>query len=73
MAFLICTFASKRSEPEKISRWIAHLDELERVHGDHSDRVHTIGVLRSRAMSWLDSSRGLGGEFSTRELGSTDN
>ena len=73
MSFLICTFASKRSEPEKIHRWIAHLDQLERVHGGYADRVQTISTLRSRAMSWLNDSLDQGGMFSAQDLNSSEN
>jgi hypothetical protein len=54
MAFLICTFASPRSRQEKIHEWLRYLDELERLHGSHPDRLHTIHMLRARATGWLE-------------------
>jgi hypothetical protein len=54
MAFLICVFASRRSRREKIQEWLRYLDNLERVHGDHPDRLHTILLLRARAIGWLE-------------------
>jgi hypothetical protein len=55
MPFLICTFASERSRPEKIRRWIAYLDELQHAHRDSVDRRHAIAILRSRASGWLEA------------------
>jgi len=55
MPFLICTFASERSRPEKIRRWIAYLDEMQSVHRDSPDRLQAITILRSRAASWTQS------------------
>ena len=54
MAFLICTFASPRSREEKIHEWLQYLDDLERLHGNHPDRLHTIHTLRARATGWLN-------------------
>ena len=53
--FLICTFASRRSRPEKIRRWIEYLDQLQQVHADSAERLLTISILRSKAQSWLEA------------------
>lgn len=57
MPILICSFASPRSRPEKIRRWIAYLDEMGRAQADSRDRLQTISILRSRALGWLESAR----------------
>ena len=53
MSFLLCTFASARSQPERIHRFIAYLEKLRHTHGDHPDRVQTIEHLLKRAHQWL--------------------
>ena len=54
MPQLICTYASERSHPEKIRRWIADLEQMRRAHGQDPDRAETIDFLLARARSWLE-------------------
>jgi hypothetical protein len=49
---LICKFASVRSRPEKIERWINYLEELEKSHADPQQH-ESIMRLKSQALSWL--------------------
>jgi hypothetical protein len=52
MAFILCSFASPRSRPEKIEEWISHLEALRAQHVAYPDRVQTIDRLLSRARQW---------------------
>ena len=56
MSSLICSFASQRSDPEKIRLWITYLDRLQQVHRDSAERLETITILRTRAARWLEPS-----------------
>lgn len=52
MAVLLCTFASQRSTPEKIRRWIDHLEEKRRKHHDDPEAMKTIEHLLHKAQRW---------------------
>lgn len=52
MTMLLCTFASQRSSPEKIRRWIAHLEEKRSQHQDDPEAVRTIEHLIRKAQRW---------------------
>jgi len=55
MAFLVCTYASERSRPEKIEAWISELLGLREEHREYPDRVETIEVLLEKARGWLEA------------------
>ena len=53
MAVLFCTFASPRSRPEKIHRWIAYLQENQQRHHDEPEAVDLFESLRTTAERWV--------------------
>lgn len=53
MSVLICKFASARSRPDKIQRWIAYLDEVETRAQARSADPELVHRLRSEAERWL--------------------
>jgi hypothetical protein len=55
MAQLICTYASERSQPEKIQRWISDLLEMREECGDDPVRTAMIDLLLGRARGWLEA------------------
>jgi hypothetical protein len=53
MSLLICKFASPRSKPEKIQRWIAYLDRVQERALPDASQLELVHQLRSEARSWL--------------------
>jgi hypothetical protein len=53
---LFCKFASPRSTPNRIHRWVEYLTELERRNADDLNAVQTLRNLRHEAFSWLGAS-----------------
>ncbi|MQA90959.1 MAG: hypothetical protein GEU90_12090 [Gemmatimonas sp.] len=64
MAFLLCSYASERSRPEKIEAWISELVGLREVHRNYPDRVETIDLFLERARGWLEGAKAPAGEAS---------
>lgn len=52
---LFCKFASPRSTPKRIQRWVEYLTELEKRNADDQTAVQTLRNLRSEAFSWLSA------------------
>ena len=52
MPVLICQPVSHRSEPQKIQRWISHLEQLRRKYQDDTDALDTIDRFLSKAQRW---------------------
>lgn len=52
---LFCKFASSRSAPGRIHRWVEYLTELEKRNANDQKAVQTLQSLRSEAFSWLGS------------------
>jgi hypothetical protein len=52
MSVLLCSFASHRSSPEKIQRWIAHLEAKLESHWDDPDAARVIHALLTKARRW---------------------
>jgi hypothetical protein len=50
---LICSFASGRSRPARIQRWIDHLETLARRAEGDEEFQETVRILLDRAYSWL--------------------
>lgn len=46
---LICSFASHRSPPARLARWIAHLEALRRQYPDDTGFQETVTILLRRA------------------------
>lgn len=53
MSFLLCSYASERSRPEKIQAWISELVRLRAEHGQVPERAEAIDKLLTKAQSWL--------------------
>jgi hypothetical protein len=49
---LLCSFASPRSRPEKIERWIDYLQMLGERHGHDPESARLIEQLLAKARSW---------------------
>lgn len=49
---LLCTFASPRSAPDQIQRWIAYLEKLRERHQEDPEAVRLVEALLERARSW---------------------
>ena len=54
MTLLICQPVCRRSAPEKIERWISHLEQLKHAHGEDPDALRTIDAFLTRARTWVD-------------------
>lgn len=52
---LYCKFASPRSAPGRIRRWVEYLSELEMRNANDDIAVQTLRSLRSEAFSWLSA------------------
>jgi hypothetical protein len=52
MPVLICQPVSQRSEPQKIQRWISHLEQMRRQYQDDTDALDTIERFLSKAQRW---------------------
>ena len=50
---LFCKFASPRSAPGRIRRWVEYLGELEQRNAQDATAVQTLRNLRDEAFSWL--------------------
>ena len=53
MTLLICQPVCRRSAPDKIERWISHLEQLKRAHEEDPDALRTIDAFLSRARTWV--------------------
>jgi hypothetical protein len=49
---LLCSFASHRSSPAKIQRWIAYLEALGERYRDEPEATEVIEHVLARARSW---------------------
>lgn len=50
---LFCKFASPRSTPGRIHRWVEYLADLEQRNANDLNAVQTLRNLRVEAFSWL--------------------
>lgn len=50
---LFCKFASPRSTPGRIQRWVEYLTDLEQRNAEDPNAVQTLRNLRYEAFSWL--------------------
>ena len=57
MSVLLCRFASPRSAPDRIRRWITYLEEKRAVHADDVDDLQLIEGLLSTAREWANEER----------------
>lgn len=57
---LFCKFASSRSTPGRIHRWLEYLTELETRNAEDLSAVHTLRNLRREAFSWLAATEACG-------------
>lgn len=46
---LICSFASHRSPPARLAKWIAHLESLREAYPEDGEFQETIAILLRRA------------------------
>lgn len=53
MPVLICQPVSHRSAPQKIQRWISHLEKLRGEYQNDAAAVETIDRFLSKARGWL--------------------
>lgn len=53
MAVLVCSFASERTDPEKLERYISYLAEMRDRNRDDPLQTEAIDVLLRRAQSWM--------------------
>lgn len=59
---LICQPVSQRSEPEKIERWISHLEALRGKHRGDATAERTIDHFMGKAQSWIGDNAGAEGD-----------
>ncbi len=59
---LICQPVSHRSEPQKIERWISHLEALRGKHSGDADAERTIDHFLGKAQSWIGDTDGSQGD-----------
>lgn len=54
MSVLICRPVSRRSNPEKIRRWISEMHDLRERHNSDPDSVQVIDSFLAQARSWVE-------------------